>query len=126
MSDNFPASISIGGELILESPKGILQKDWDEAIVELYECINNSYKNFEEETYNMSSIRDLEKNLEATKKLSWEQKIEKAKKMAMDSKTKIQNRLSNKTTKKATSKKAAKKTSKKVTAKKVTSKKASV
>lgn len=66
MSDNFPASICIGGELILEAPEGIIQKDWDELIAELYECINKSYKNFEEETYNMSSIFDLEKNLDSS------------------------------------------------------------
>lgn len=65
MSDNFPASISIGGELILEAPYGMLQKDWDEMIIELYECINGSYKNFEEEKYNMSCIIDLENNLDS-------------------------------------------------------------
>ncbi len=63
MSDNFPASISIGGELRLHSPVGTLQDEWDEKIREFYECVNVSFKNFEEEGYNLSSIKDLEKNL---------------------------------------------------------------
>ena len=66
MSDNFPASISIGGELILESPYGMLQKDWDEMIIELYECINGSFRDFEENPYNLSSIHDLENNLNSS------------------------------------------------------------
>lgn len=66
MSDNFPASISIGGELILESPYGMLQKDWDEMIIELYECINGSFRDFEENPYNLSSIYDLENNLNSS------------------------------------------------------------
>ena len=66
MSDNFPASISIGGELILESPYGMLQKDWDEMINEFYECINGSFRDFEENPYNLSSIHDLENNLNSS------------------------------------------------------------
>lgn len=73
------------------------------------------------------TLKNFETEIEKLKKLSWEEKLAQAKKMAQDQKNKLEKHFSKKTTaQKATSKKKTTKTVKKsaVTAKKTTTKKA--
>lgn len=59
MSDNFPASIEIGGELTLTSPNPTIQEDWNVAIQEFVEYFQSAHKNFEEESYKATNIEEL-------------------------------------------------------------------